>query len=165
MIILVKSDHTIGVNASLKKFAEGEANRILGRFATSLTRVKVHLSDIDSIKKGQLDKRCLVETRPAGSGPRIASARATKTNFAVTEAMEKMERALTKSFGRKKWTASVPKNAASAGTAAPRQNAAVKPAPRKPLSRKAALKEKIEAGSWDPQKKRVDAGRRTWPVR
>jgi ribosome-associated translation inhibitor RaiA len=156
MIILIKSDHTIGVHASLKKFAELEVNRILGRFATSLTRVKVHLNDVDSIKTGQLDKRCLVEARPAGSGPRIASARASNVKSAIVDALEKMERSLTKSFGKKGWTA-----AAGSEPAPP----AVKSAAHKRVGKKAAFQEKINSRSWNPKKNRENAGRRTWPVK
>ncbi len=100
MKIQVNSDKTIAVDARLMKFIEGEVRRILRRFTARLTRVEVHLSDVDNLKSRQADKRCLIEVRPAGGQPRTASARATEVGAAVDEASKKMQRALTTYFGR-----------------------------------------------------------------
>ena len=67
MKIQVNSDKTIAVDASLIRFVEGEVRRVLGRFAIMLTRVEIHLSDVDQRKRGQTDKRCLIEVRPTGA--------------------------------------------------------------------------------------------------
>ena len=101
MKIQVNSDKTIAVDASLTRFVEGEVRRVLGRFAIKLTRVEVHLSDVDNKKTGQADKRCLIEVRPAGARPLSASAKATKMASAVGEALGKMQRSLTTFFGRR----------------------------------------------------------------
>ena len=101
MKIQVNSDKTIAVDASLTRFVEGEVSRVLGRFAIRLTRVEVHLSDVDNRKTGQADKRCLIEVRPAGARPLSASAKATKMASAIGEAMGKMQRSLTTFFGRR----------------------------------------------------------------
>ena len=77
MKIQVNSDKTIAVDASLTRFVEGEVRRVLARFAKRLTRVEVHLSDVDSRKTGQADKRCLLEARPAGDRPERPSGEAT----------------------------------------------------------------------------------------
>ena len=100
MKIQVNSDKTIAVDASLTRFVEGKVRRVLGRFAIRLTRVEVHLSDVDSRKTGQADKRCLIEVRPAGARPLVASANATKLASAVIEALGKTQRLLTTFFGR-----------------------------------------------------------------
>jgi hypothetical protein len=78
MKIQVNSDKTITVDASLIRFVEGEVRRVLGRFAIRLTRAEIHLSDVDNRKRGQTDKRCLIEVRPTGARPLSASALATK---------------------------------------------------------------------------------------
>ena len=67
MKIQVNSDKTIAVDASLTRYVEGEVGRVLGRFAVRLTRVEIHLSDIDNGKTGKADKRCLIEVRPMGA--------------------------------------------------------------------------------------------------
>jgi hypothetical protein len=101
MKIQVNSDKTINVDANLTSVIEGEANRILNRFETKLTRVEIHLSDVDNKKAGHIDKRCLIEVRPAGGRPLTTSAMAATTESAVGEAMRKMQRSLTTFFGRK----------------------------------------------------------------
>src|SRR6266849_7663369 len=101
MKIQVNSDKTIDVDSSMTRFVEGEVSRVLGRFAIRLTRVEVHLSDVDNRKTGQADKRCLIEVRPAGDRPLSVSAKATKTESAVGEALGKMQRSLTTFFGRR----------------------------------------------------------------
>ena len=73
----------------------------MDRFAKELTRVEIHLSDIDNKKTGRPDKRCLIEVRPAGDRPLAASAIATTTESAVDEALKKMKRLLTTFFGKK----------------------------------------------------------------
>jgi hypothetical protein len=100
MKIQVNSDKTIAVDASLIRFVEGEVRRLLGRFATRLTRVEIHLSDVDDAKRGLPDKRCLIEVRPAGTQPKSASAQATEMAYAVSHALGKMQRSLTTFFGR-----------------------------------------------------------------
>ena len=98
----VNSYKTIAVDASLIHFVEGEVRRLLDRFTIRLTRVEIHLSDVDDTKtkRGQPDKRCLVEVRPAGSRPLSASAQATKMASAVSQALGKMQRLLNTFFGR-----------------------------------------------------------------
>ncbi len=87
MKIQVNSDKTITVDARLTCFVEGEVSRVLGRFAKRLTRLEVHLSDVDNRKTGQADKRCLIEARPAGAPPRSASSKATEMASAIGEAL------------------------------------------------------------------------------
>jgi ribosome-associated translation inhibitor RaiA len=101
MKIQVNSDKTIAVDASLTRFVDDEVSRSLSRFAIKLTRVEVHLSDVDDRKTGQADKRCLVEVRPMGARPLSASAKATKMSSAIGEALAKMQRLLNTFFGRR----------------------------------------------------------------
>ncbi len=102
MKIQINGDHTIVVDTGLKDFVEHEVSRLLDRFAMRLTRVEVHLSDIDNKKTGTADKRCLVEVRPAGSRPLTVSARSANLPYAVDEALRKMQRSLTTFFGRRR---------------------------------------------------------------
>lgn len=100
MKIQVNSDNTVAVDASLTRFVKAEVMRILGRFAPKVTRVEVHLSDIDKLKNSPADKRCIVEARPSGSDPRSASANANDVAKAVDQALRKMQRSLTTLFGK-----------------------------------------------------------------
>jgi len=175
MKIQVNSDSTIAVNEKLTKFVEGEVSRILGRFAIRLTRVEVHLTDVDNIKNGQVDKRCMIEVRPAGAPPRTASAKAAKISSAIDEALGKMQRSLTTFFGRKGRTA--PQTSASPA-------AAKKSVPRKTMAKKVLVKKTVVVAKKStevkkaevekpekrrkrgPKKKRIyQARRKPWPAR
>jgi len=170
MKIQVNSDNTIAIRESLTHFVEHEGSSRLDRFASRLTRVEVHLSDVDNKKTGHEDKRCLVEVRPAGSQPRTASAQAAKMTSAVEEALGKMQRSLTTFFGRQGRTA---------GKVSAPASAAKKPAAKKTVKKKAVLDEKespapkkaapekpTKAVSHAPKKKRIyQARRKAWPTR
>lgn len=172
MKIQVNSDKTIAVNAGLTQFVEREVSRLLGRFATRITRVEIHLSDVDNIKTGQADKRCLIEARPAGAPPRTASARAAKVSSAVDEALGKMQRSLTTFFGRKE------RPAASVSTPDPadekppakrpmaRKTLVKKPVAKETPAKKAAVEKPKKLRARGPKKKRINQARRKpWPAR
>ena len=71
----------------------------LARFRDRLTRVEVHLSDVNGPKGGP-DARCLLETRPAGTKPVAVTDDAPTPAGAVKGAVEKMQRLLESAFGR-----------------------------------------------------------------
>jgi len=111
MQIQVNSDKTVTVDASLTGFVKSETQRILATAAAKVTRVEVHLSDVNGRKSGPADKRCVVEARPAGARPLSTSATAKKLDAAIGQALRKMQRALRSFFGRH--------GRASTGSAAP----------------------------------------------
>jgi Sigma 54 modulation protein / S30EA ribosomal protein len=180
MKIQANSDKTIQVDATLTRFVEDEASRLLDRFAKKLTRVEVHLSDINNTRTGQADKRCLVEARPVGDRPVTADALATTTESAVSEALKKMQRLLTTFFGKKgraatdvSAPASKPKTKAaptkspakkSATKKAAKKTAAKKTAAKKTAAKKAAAKKPTKLSPRGPKKKGVyQARRKSWP--
>jgi hypothetical protein len=141
----------------------------LDRFAIRLTRVEVHLSDVDNRKTGRTDKRCLIEARPAGNRPLSASATATKTESAVGEALGKMQRSLTTFFGRKGRSAaevSTPVSKAEKAVASKtilgvNENAAVK---KKTAVKKTAVEKPKKLSPRGPKKKGIhQARRKSWP--
>jgi ribosomal subunit interface protein len=190
MKIQVNSDHTIAVDASLTHFVEGEVNRLLGRFASRLTRVEVHLSDVDNKRTGQADKRCLIEVRPKGTQPQSVSTKAKEMSSAIDEAIGKMQRSLTAFFGRRgrpatanSTPASVAKKVVAKKTAAKKTAAkktvAKKVVAKKSVVRKTAIVTKKSAvakkapvakptklRARGPKKKRIyQARRKPWPTR
>lgn len=100
MQIQVNSDKNIPVDTRVINFVEGEANRVLKRFAGKLTRVEFHLSDVNAKKFGTHDKRCLVEVRPAGHRPLTVSNAAATVEAAVGGVLIKLRSALETLFGR-----------------------------------------------------------------
>ena len=172
MKILVNSDKTINIDANLTRLVEGEVSRILGRFEKRLTRVEIHLSDVDNKKTGRADKRCLIEVRPAGDRPLSASAITTATESAVGEATRKMQRSLTTFFARKGRSAvegSAPetakKSATKKTTAGAKKSAAKKPATKKTATnktaaKKTAVKKQTKLSPRGPKKKGIYQARR-----
>lgn len=71
-----------------------------GRFADRLTRVEVHIADLNADKPGPDDKRCRIEARPAGSDPVTVEATADDFYDAVSDAAGKLKRLLTSRFDR-----------------------------------------------------------------
>jgi len=159
MNIQVNSDRTIDVDANLTARVKEDATRILDRFETKLTRVEIHLSDIDNQKSGRADKRCLVEVRPAGENPLTASATTATTESAVDQALRKMQRSLTTFFGRK----GRPATEVAAPVSNPKKSTAAKPAPtakKKSPTKKAAAKKPTKLSPRGPKKKQIFQARR-----
>jgi hypothetical protein len=100
MMIQVNSDKEVVVDRELSLFVKAELRRALGKFARRLTRVEVHLSDLNSHKPGLQDKRCQLEARPAGKKPVSVSDKAETIEQAVQGAGGKMQRRLETQFGR-----------------------------------------------------------------
>jgi Sigma 54 modulation protein / S30EA ribosomal protein len=100
MKIQINSDNQIVMNQELSTAVESEVERAIGRFRERLTRVEVHLSDENAAKGGTRDKRCVIETRPAGMQPVSASDNAATIEEAATGAAHKMKRLLDTAFGK-----------------------------------------------------------------
>jgi hypothetical protein len=165
MKIQVNSDKTIAVDASLIRFVEGEVHRVVGRFAIRLTRVEIHLSDVDNSKRGHPDKRCLIEVRPAGARPLSASAEATKTEYAVSRALGKMRRSLTTFFGRRGRPAAAVSESVSRGKKAPAMNATLGTKKIAEVKR-VAIEKPTKLSPRGPKKKLIyRARRKSWPTR
>jgi hypothetical protein len=100
MKILINSDSSIAMDARLVKLIMREATELLDRFSDHLTRVEIHLTDIDRGKTGRVDKRCLVEVRVAGMKPIVTSTQTREIETAVNQALRKTVRALNTSLGK-----------------------------------------------------------------
>jgi Sigma 54 modulation protein / S30EA ribosomal protein len=98
--IQVNSDKNIAIDTQITSAIEEEVNRALEIFAGRLTRVEIHLSDVNSDKPGAIDKRCLLEVRPARRRPQAVTNSAGTVEAAVRGALGKMRNALTRTFGK-----------------------------------------------------------------
>ena len=70
------------------------------RFASQITRVDVHLADVNGPKGGANDIRCLVEVRLAGHQPVVASHQAANLDDALDGASEKAFRVVETTLAR-----------------------------------------------------------------
>lgn len=66
MKIQVNTDANIQGGEALEQQTEAIVQSILGHLAEHITRVEIHLSDENSAKGGNNDKRCLMEARLEG---------------------------------------------------------------------------------------------------
>lgn len=73
----------------------------LGRFSDHLTRVEVHIGDVNAGKSGATDKRCMIEARPAGHAPVAVTHQAESVKLALTGAMGKAKAALDNALARR----------------------------------------------------------------
>ena len=64
MQIQINTDHNLKVTDLEAGQLKGIVDGFLGRFVGHITRVEIHLSDENASKRGQDDKRCLLEARP-----------------------------------------------------------------------------------------------------
>ncbi len=138
MRVQVNSDNTVSVDVRVKQFVKGEVERILENFADRVTRVEVHLSDVNKSKSGPGDKRCVVEVRPAGAKPLSTHATADAVPAAIVAALRKMKRSLTSYFGRQ--GRAVAGRSAAAPRATTSDTVERRTAARKTTVKKAAVK-------------------------
>jgi uncharacterized protein (UPF0335 family) len=100
MQVQFNSDKNIaGVDARTAEL-EGVLTDQLDRFSERITRLEVHLSDVNSHKSGQDDKRCMLEARLAGRDPVVVTHNAATIEEAVDGAAGKLKRALDSTLGR-----------------------------------------------------------------
>ena len=100
MHIQVNSDSSVAVDAALSAFVESNLRSGLARLAGQISRVEVHLSDVNGERSGSRDKRCLMEARPAGRDPVVVTEQAATVETAVRGAIQKVDRLLGSDFGR-----------------------------------------------------------------
>jgi len=102
MQIQINTDRNIEGDADFTRNVEDVVRSSVGRFDDQVTRVEVHLKDLNGEKHGADDKRCLLEARVAGRNPVAVSHDAATLHQAVAGAAKKLKSNLAKTFGRLK---------------------------------------------------------------
>jgi ribosome-associated translation inhibitor RaiA len=106
MQIQINSDHHIVASPELASRIQSLVRDTLDRYSDRITRVEVHLNDLNGTKGGGSDKRCLMEARLSGLGPVDVNHEAENVELAIDGAMEKLERAIEHKLGKVAVTAS-----------------------------------------------------------
>lgn len=99
MQIQVSTDRHIEGGDPLVREVEETVAGPLERFGDRITRVEVHLSDVNA-QKGGRDTRCVMEARVAGLDPVAVDALATDVGQAIHDAAGKLTRALDTRLGK-----------------------------------------------------------------
>ena len=100
MQVLVNSDHHIVGGEDLTQRVQGVVAGRLERFDGRITRVEVHLNDLNSLKLGERDKRAMMEARIGGLKPIAVSHEAPTLTEAIHVAADKLERAIEHALGK-----------------------------------------------------------------
>ena len=94
MLIQVHTDNHIEGTEAFAAHVKGVVESALSNVGDRVTRVEVHLSDQNSDKGGQDDKRCVMEARLEGRKPTAVTHQAATLNEAVDGAADKLQRSL-----------------------------------------------------------------------
>ncbi len=97
MQIQINTNHTAGDDEFTGR-VEAAVSAGLDRFAEHLTRVEVHLADVNAAKGGAADKRCMIEARPNGQQPVAVTHQAETIPLAIDGAIEKARKVLDKAL-------------------------------------------------------------------
>lgn len=94
MQVQINTDKNIVNSSELRERVETIVEKELKYLRSNLTRVELHLSDLNSGKSGSNDKRCLAEGRLTGLAPLSAEHKADDIYLAITESVRQLHRAL-----------------------------------------------------------------------
>lgn len=92
MLVQINSDNHIVGSLELSERVRQAVETELRHVADAITRVEVHLNDVNSVKGGGSDKRCLMEARLKGSSPLSVEHRAETLDLAVDGAASQLAR-------------------------------------------------------------------------
>lgn len=100
MLFQVNTDRSVVGDEALIGDVETTLRERLSRYEDRLTRVEVHLSDVNAERGGSDDKRCMIEVRPNGLAPLAVVEEAATVEQAVSGAASKVISVLEKTFGK-----------------------------------------------------------------
>lgn len=100
MLILFNSDKRIEGGADKAAAVEQRIRERLGRFAARLTRVEVHVNDVDGDRNGPRGIHARIEARPANSRPVVVDDRGVDASAAIGGAVRKLADLLDTRFGK-----------------------------------------------------------------
>lgn len=94
MQVQVHADSSVQGSPFLTQTVEEKVENAVRRWTPRITRVEVHLSDINGQKGGADDKRCLLEARIGGLQPIAVTHQAGTLHDAVEGAADKLRKVL-----------------------------------------------------------------------
>jgi ribosome-associated translation inhibitor RaiA len=100
MQVQVHTDSSVHGSEGLSVAVETAVQDAVRRWVQRITRVEVHLSDLNKHKGGADDKRCLMEARLGGLQPIAVTHQADTLPAAIDGAAEKLKKSLEHTLGR-----------------------------------------------------------------
>lgn len=100
MQVQVNTGNNVTGSEGLTREVEAVVEDALGRFRDQITRVEVHLNDVNGKKPGDDDNRCMMEARLEGLQPISVTDRAATLDQAISGAAKKLQRSLDSALGK-----------------------------------------------------------------
>lgn len=100
MQIKINTDRNIHGDERLKEAVRALVEQGLGHLLARLTRVEVHLQDVNAQKGGSDDIRCMIEARPQGLDPFAATHHDADVEAAARGAVRRLRSLLESEFGK-----------------------------------------------------------------
>jgi len=100
MQVQLNTDHHFTGSQALTDRVVGDIEDALSRFDDRLTRIEVHLNDVNGAKAGDRDTRCMLEARLKGHDPVAVTHAAGSLDLALAGAIDKLVTALDRRIGR-----------------------------------------------------------------
>jgi len=97
--VLINTDNATEGRERFVERVEATVRDRLSRYSDKLSRVEVHLSDVNGDRGGN-DKRCMIELRPNGLDPLVATDQADTIDAAINGAVGKSLAALDRTLGK-----------------------------------------------------------------
>ncbi len=102
MTIQFNTDNNLTLHQEFRDKLNDILSEELNRYSENITRVEVHLSDLNGHKDGLNDKRCMLEARVEDRQPIAVSAEGDTYELSVYEAVDKLKSSLETIQGRMK---------------------------------------------------------------
>lgn len=100
MKIQFNTDKNIEGTEKLEAFVSEKITHALKRFDDKITRMEVHLADLNAEKGGARDIHCTMEARVKGIQPVVVDSKNESQETALASAIDKMKSALTTIVGK-----------------------------------------------------------------
>lgn len=98
MHIELQTNHHIENNVGLGHHVNDVIRKTLQSYRDHITRVDVHLSDVNSKRTSKQDKRCVVEFHISGLRPMAVSAKADTVHRVLDRAVKKLRHAVVSAY-------------------------------------------------------------------
>ena len=100
MQIQINTDKNIEGTEAFAEHVRTVVEKTLSHYADRLSRVEVHLGDMNAEKKGPQDHICTMEARPKGLEPVAATHKAANSHLAAEGAAHSLANLLRTRFGK-----------------------------------------------------------------
>lgn len=96
----LNTDKNIHGDEGLAELAKNTLNSALGHLTARLSRIEVHLADVNAAKGGSDDIRCTIEARPKGMQPQAVTHTDANIEAALRGGAKKIRARLDSEFGK-----------------------------------------------------------------